>query len=72
VSDFPQTWVTNENPPRKLIVKGVALVDPDCLVAHFEGERKAYWLIEHSGYVVGLKSDKPVHATRAPAKGGET
>lgn len=59
MSDYPQTWVTNENPPRLLSVKGVSLVDPDCLVAEVINvpELSSLWIIEHNGRVVGLEGN---------------
>jgi len=55
---FPQTWVTNEIPPRMLKVKGVALMDRDCLVAEIIGEKHGpLWVVEHSGYVIGIGAE---------------
>lgn len=56
MSAYPQTWVTNENPPRLLNVKGVSGIDPDCLVAEVIGEPKLgpLWIVEASGHVCGI------------------
>lgn len=43
--EFPQTWKTQEFPPRRLVAKGVSAFSNDCLVAYFDGEDKAVWLL---------------------------
>lgn len=71
MSAYPQTWVTNEIPPRLLNVKGVALIDPDCLVAEVIGEPKhrPLWIVEASGYVCGIDGDiKAMRCANANAK----
>ena len=53
-------WVTLEDKPRRLIVRGRALIDPDCLVAHLEGEpAESFWIVDGGGkidrcFVAGL------------------
>src|SRR4249919_1255231 len=50
-------WLTDETPPRRLVVEGTAGLDPDWLVANFEDGSEGYrgktlWIVKHSGYVV--------------------
>jgi hypothetical protein len=52
-------WLTNEKPPRRLVVKGTAAIDPDILVAEFEDGSKGYkgktlWIVKSSGFVCGI------------------
>lgn len=44
-----QVWITHENPWRKLIVKGRSAIDPDCLVAHIEGDERPLWIVDGGG-----------------------
>jgi hypothetical protein len=63
----PEIWLTDEEPPRRLRVLGVAAVDPDCLVAYLEGSKQALWIVEWTGYVCGLSDPvlgREVHARR--------
>jgi len=64
VSKFPQIWITDETPARVLIVAGESWVDPDCLVARFEGTEKATWIVQPGGYVCGVGCRaRPVNPT---------
>lgn len=51
-----EIWHTIETSPRRLIVSGIAAIDPDCLVAYLdEADAKPLWIVEASGYVCGLE-----------------
>lgn len=56
------TWVTDEDPPRRMTVRGTSAIDPDVLVAEFEDGSKScnggktFWIVKHSGYVCGISS----------------
>lgn len=43
-----EIWVTLEEEPRRLIVKGRSAIDSDCLVAHLEGDEKPLWIVQNS------------------------
>ncbi|WP_191126147.1 hypothetical protein [Mesorhizobium sp. B2-1-2] len=70
---YPQTWVTNETPPRLLSVKGVALMDPDCLVAHVVGsDHGPLWIVEYDGHVIGLDGNiKAIQCNALPPYEGK-
>jgi hypothetical protein len=52
-----EIWRTREPIPRKLEVKGISAVDPDCLVAYLDGQGRPLWIVESSGLVVGLSAE---------------
>jgi len=56
-----EIWLTNEDPPRRLLVKGISAIDPDCLVAHFEGTTNPLWIVKSSGYVCGVGGNIYAH-----------
>jgi hypothetical protein len=68
-----ELWITDECPARVLVVRGVSVIDPDCLVAYLEGIDKPLWIVENSGCVCGLsraseqESGKRVYARRVNA-----
>jgi hypothetical protein len=54
-----QTWITLEQVPRRLTVKGRAQMDPDCLVAYIEGSAEPLWIVDDGAktdrcFVIGL------------------
>lgn len=49
---FPCIWLTDEEPPRKLTVRGSSAIDPDVWVAEVEGEERSAWIIKHSLAVI--------------------
>lgn len=64
------TWLTHEAPPRRLIVKGRSGIDPDCLVAHLEGDDRPLWIVDdgektENAYVTGID----VHASMESTHG---
>ena len=73
MNDYPQLWVTNEKPPRAIIVKGRSGIDWDCLVAYYEEDTERsnpLWIVEHSGYVCDKHNDSgnKVYATQVRAR----
>ena len=52
------TWMTLEEMPRKLTVKGRSAIDPDVLVAYLDGDAAPYWIVDNGSidrcYVCGL------------------
>ena len=71
-------YITNETPPRILLVKGRSENCPDCLVARAEGDIKSLWIVDDQGshpersYVFGLGGE--VYARKIvseiPSEGG--
>lgn len=50
-------WLTDEEPPRELVVEGTAAIDPDVFVARVkDGDGALLWIVKSSGYVCGLSS----------------
>lgn len=47
---IPKIWISDENPPRVLFVKGRSGIDPDCLVAIPEGETDSVWIVFDGDY----------------------
>jgi len=45
------TWMTIEETPRRLTVKGPSAIDSDCLVAYEDGSDRPLWI------VLGTKPD---------------
>lgn len=39
------SWVTNEETPRKVEIKGFGGIDPDVVVVQIEGESRPRWLM---------------------------
>jgi hypothetical protein len=64
-------WITNEAPPRRLIISGTSAVDHDVLVAEFEDGSKSYrggkahWIVKASGFVCGIAPFDPETAVYA-------
>jgi hypothetical protein len=59
-----QIWITLEDTPRRLIVRGRSAIDPDCIVANLEGDEKPLWIVQNASltdncFVTGLN----VHAS---------
>lgn len=52
-----EIWRTLEPIPRKLEVKGISAVDPDCLVAYLDQDNRPLWIVESSGLVCGLQTE---------------
>ena len=69
MSVYPQVWVTDEVQPRELLVRGRSGVDPDVFVAYATGQRRALWIIEHSGHVIDLKDPANGNEVKAKLKG---
>lgn len=60
----PQIWLTDEKPPRPMVVLGTSAIDPDCLVAYFVGDSRPLWILKPSGFVCGQEGK--VYAKPAP------
>jgi hypothetical protein len=51
-------WITTEEIPRKVKIKGRSVVDLDVVVVEIEGENKPYWLMacgntSYDGSIIG-------------------
>jgi hypothetical protein len=73
MAEYPQTWMTDENPARVLFVRGRNSWDPDVLVAYADSaDKEPLWIVDHRPKpcpVIGLPKKSCgdfVRATRMP------